>query len=76
MDIHTPTVPPTNDKAVKHGENNSKAINALLNGLIDTVFTKVAHCKYAKETSFEIFMKEIQKSKQQSFKFTEVSSNN
>jgi hypothetical protein len=34
---------------VKLGENNSKAINALLNGLSDTIFTKVAHCKYAKE---------------------------
>jgi hypothetical protein len=34
---------------VKLGENNSKAINALLNGLSDTVFTKVAHCKFAKE---------------------------
>jgi hypothetical protein len=44
-----PTVPPTNDKAVKLGENNSKATNALLNGLSDTVFTKVAHCKSAKE---------------------------
>jgi hypothetical protein len=45
----SPAVPPTNDKAVKLGENNSKAINALLNGLSDTVFTKVAHCKSAKE---------------------------
>jgi hypothetical protein len=44
-----PAVPPTNDKAVKLGENNSKSINALLNGLSDTVFTKVAHCKSAKE---------------------------
>jgi hypothetical protein len=44
-----PTVPPTSDKAVKLGENNSKAINALLNGLSDTVFTKVSHCKSAKE---------------------------
>jgi hypothetical protein len=35
--------------AVKLGETNSKAINALLNGLSDTVFTKVAHCKSAKE---------------------------
>jgi hypothetical protein len=34
---------------VKLGENNSKAINALLNGLSDTVFTKVAHCKSTKE---------------------------
>jgi hypothetical protein len=45
----TPTVPPTNDKAVKLGQNNSKAKNALLNGLSETVFTKVAHCKSAKE---------------------------
>jgi hypothetical protein len=45
----TPTVPPTNDKAVKIGENNSKDTNALLNGLSDTVFTKVAHCKSTKE---------------------------
>jgi hypothetical protein len=45
----TPAVPPTSDKAVKLGENNSKAINALLNGLSDTIFTKVAHCKSAKD---------------------------
>jgi hypothetical protein len=44
-----PTIPQTNDKVVKLGENNSKAKNALLNGLSDTVFTKVAHCKSAKE---------------------------
>jgi hypothetical protein len=45
----TLAVPPTNDKAVKLYENNSKSINALLNGLSDTVFTKVAHCKSSKE---------------------------
>jgi hypothetical protein len=45
----TPTVPPKNDKAMKLGENNSKSINALLNGLSDMVFTKVSHCKSAKE---------------------------
>jgi hypothetical protein len=44
----TPTIPPTNEKVVKLGDNNSKAKNALLNGLSDTVFTKVAHCKLAK----------------------------
>jgi hypothetical protein len=44
-----PTVPPTNDKAVKLGQNNSKATNALLNGLSETIFTKVAHCKSTKE---------------------------
>jgi hypothetical protein len=46
----TPTVPLTNEKAVKLGENNSKAINSLLNGLSDMVFTKVAHCKFSKES--------------------------
>jgi hypothetical protein len=44
-----PAVPPTNNKAVKLSQNNSKAKNALLNGLIETIFTKVAHCKSAKE---------------------------
>jgi hypothetical protein len=44
----TPTVPPTNEKAVKLGQNNSKAKNALLNGLSEMVFTKVAHCKSTK----------------------------
>ena len=44
-----PAVPPTNDKAMKLGENNSKATNALLNDLSDMVFTKVAHCKSSKE---------------------------
>jgi hypothetical protein len=45
----TPTVPPTNDKAVKLGQNNSKAKIELLNGLSEMIFTKVAHCKSAKE---------------------------
>jgi hypothetical protein len=44
-----PTILPTNYKAVKLGENNSKATNELLNGLSDTIFTKVAHYKSAKE---------------------------
>jgi hypothetical protein len=45
----SPAIPPTNEKAVKLGENNSKAKNALLNDLSDTVFTKVSHCKSAKD---------------------------
>jgi hypothetical protein len=45
----TPIVLPTNDKAMKLGQNNSKAKNALLNGLSETIFTKVAHCKSAKD---------------------------
>jgi hypothetical protein len=34
---------------VKIGQNNSKATNALLNGLGETIFTKVAHRKSTKE---------------------------
>jgi hypothetical protein len=45
----TPVVLPTNDKAVKLGQNNSKAKNTLLNGLSETIFTKFAHCKSAKQ---------------------------
>jgi hypothetical protein len=44
-----PAVLPTNDKAVKLGQNNSKAKNGLLNGLSEMIFTKVAHCKSAKD---------------------------
>jgi hypothetical protein len=45
----TPSIPPTNDKEVKLGQNNSKAKNALLNGLSEMIFTKVSHCKSAKD---------------------------
>jgi hypothetical protein len=44
-----PTVPPTSERAIKLGQNNSKATNALLNGLGESVYTKVMHCKSAKE---------------------------
>jgi hypothetical protein len=44
----------SNDKAVKLGENNSKATNALLNGLSDMIFTKVAHYKSAKDIWYKL----------------------
>jgi hypothetical protein len=34
---------------MKLGQNNSKAKNALMNGLSEMAFTKVSHCKSAKE---------------------------
>jgi hypothetical protein len=71
-----PIVPPTNDKVVKLGENNSKAKNALLNGLSDIPKLHVVNPLKRFGTRFKIFMKEIQKSKKQSFKLTEVSLNN
>jgi hypothetical protein len=42
-------VPLTNNKSMKLGQNNSKATNALMNGLGESVFTKVSHCKTAKD---------------------------
>jgi hypothetical protein len=49
-----PVVPPTNDKAVKLGQKNSKATNALLNGLNETISTKFAHCKTAKKILYKL----------------------
>jgi hypothetical protein len=39
----------TNERAIKLGQNNSKSTNALLNGHCESIFTKVIHCKSAKE---------------------------
>jgi hypothetical protein len=47
--IQRTTVPPTNERAIKLRKNNSKATNALLNGLCELVYTKFIHCKSAKE---------------------------
>ena len=60
-----PAVSPTNDKAVKIGQNNSKATNALLNGLVKQYSPKLHIVNLLNRfgTRFEIFMKEIQKSK-------------
>jgi hypothetical protein len=44
-----PAVPPTNDNRRKLSLNNSKAKNALLNGLFDSVCVKVMHCSSTKE---------------------------
>ena len=44
-----PAVPPTNDNGKKISLNNSKATNAILNGICDLVYTKVIHCISAKE---------------------------
>ena len=44
-----PTVPSTNERAIKLRQNNSKATNALLNGLCDSVYVKVMHCNSTKE---------------------------
>jgi hypothetical protein len=46
-----PTVPLTNEREIKLGQNNSKATNALMNGICESIFTKVIHCKYAKDIS-------------------------
>jgi hypothetical protein len=42
-------VSPTNERAMKVGKNNSKATDALLNGLSESVYTKAIHCKSTKD---------------------------
>jgi hypothetical protein len=44
-----PAIPPTSERAIKLDQNNSKATNALMNGLGELVYTKVMHCKFSKE---------------------------
>ena len=46
-----PTNPPTNARSPErnHYEDNSKAMNAILSGLTETVFVKVMHCEMSKE---------------------------
>jgi hypothetical protein len=38
-----PTVLSTNERAIKIGQNNSKATNALMNGICESLYTKVIH---------------------------------
>ena len=44
-----PTVSPTCEREIKLGQNNSKSKIAFLNGLCESVYTKVIYCKSAKE---------------------------
>ena len=46
---NVPTNPPINTHGKKLYEDNSKAMNAILSGLTETIFVKVMHCKTAKE---------------------------
>jgi hypothetical protein len=55
-----PLVPPTNDKAVKLGQNNSPKLH-------------IVNPPKRFGTSFEIFMKKIQNSKKKNLKLTEGS---
>jgi len=44
-----PAVPPTDKNGKQLEENNSKAKNYILNGLVDSVYVKVMHCDSTKE---------------------------
>ena len=46
---NVPTTPPTDQASKKLYEDNSKAINAILSGMAETIFVKVMHCETAKE---------------------------
>ena len=44
-----PANPPTYNQGKKSYEDNSKAMNAILSGLTETIFVKVMHCETTKE---------------------------
>ena len=44
-----PATPPVDNTGRNIYEGNSKAMNAILSGLVESVFVKVMHCEYAKE---------------------------
>ena len=46
---NTPTSPPTDNNGRKLHEQNAKAMNGILSGLVESVFVKVMHCESAKE---------------------------
>jgi hypothetical protein len=48
MDAMNQQFSPTSEREIKLGQNNSKATNALMNGLGELVYTKSIYCKYAK----------------------------
>jgi hypothetical protein len=43
------TTPPTNKDGKKLCENNSKAMNSILSGMVSSVYVKVMHCDSAKD---------------------------
>jgi hypothetical protein len=69
-------VSPTSEKIMKLSQNNSKSTNALLNGLGESLYTKVVHCKSDKEIWDKLQNEGYSKSKKQRFKLTEVNLNN
>jgi hypothetical protein len=44
-----PATPPTDNDGNKLNQNNSRAKNVILNGLVDLVYVKVMHCDSTKE---------------------------
>jgi hypothetical protein len=44
-----PATPPTDKDGKKLSENNLKAKNVILSGLVDSVYVKVMHCDSAKD---------------------------
>ena len=46
---NVPATPPIDNARKKLYEDNSKETNAILSGLVETIFVKVMHCETAKE---------------------------
>ena len=67
---NVPANPPLDQAAKKLYEDNSKAMNAILSGLVKKIFVKVMHCETVKEMwdKLKTSMKEMTKSKGQNFR--------
>ena len=46
---NVPATPPIDSNGKKLYEDNSKAMNAILSSLVETIFVKVMHCETTKE---------------------------
>ena len=46
---NVPGTPPIYNIGRKLHEDNSKAMNVILSGMVESVFVKVMHCEFAKE---------------------------
>ena len=72
-----PANPPTDARSIerKNYEDNSKAMNAILSGLTETIFVKVMHCETAREIWDKLrnIYEGMTKSREQNFRPTEDS---
>lgn len=68
-----PSTSPSDDAGKKIYDSNAKAMSSILNGLIDSAYVKVMHCKSAKEVwdRSKIYIKGTRRSRRPSFRLSQ-----